>query len=68
MGDLSSILCSESCFSFFILVILCCKFDDVKVITGGADALIIIWDIKMGHLMQTLRDHTAEVVSNYLDF
>ena len=41
---------------------MCCQMDDVKLMTGGADGHIIIWDIKQGYLKQTLYGH-AEVVS-----
>ena len=42
---------------------MCCQLDDEKIVTGGADGHIIIWDLKYGHLKQTLHGH-AEVVSS----
>ncbi len=47
--------------------VLCIQFDVTRIITGSSDDTIRITDIATGELMQTLRGHTADVVSLQFD-
>ena len=47
----------------FPTAVYCCDFDDKKIISGGGDGLIKIWDSHTGDNTLSLVGHTGEVVS-----
>lgn len=47
--------------------VLCLQFDDLRVMSGGSDGLVIITDIISGRPLQTLRGHDAPVVALQFD-
>lgn len=49
-------------FFFLSTAVYCCNFDDKRIISGGGDGLIKIWDSHTGENTWTLVGHTGEVV------
>ena len=50
---------------FYILssiAVYCCNFDDKKIISGGSDGLIKIWDAYTGDNTVSFAGHKGEVV------
>lgn len=47
-----------------LLVVYCCVCvcSDGKVVSGGGDNLLKIWDLETGHVINTLSGHKQEVV------
>ena len=58
--------CAESfiykVFLSYFPAVYCCDFDDKKVISGGGDGLIKVWDAQTGDNTLSLVGHTGEVV------
>ena len=47
---------------FWLTAVYCCDFNDKKIISGGGDGLIKIWDAHTGDNTYSLVGHTGEVV------
>lgn len=45
-----------------IIVVYCCDCMEWRVVSGGGDHDIKLWDIESGHVTATLSGHTQEVV------
>ena len=45
-----------------IVAVYCCNFDDKKIISGGSDGLIKIWDAYTGDNTVSFAGHKGEVV------
>ena len=44
-------------------VVYCCVCTGWRVVSGGGDAVIKVWDLETGNVTATLQGHTQEVVS-----
>lgn len=45
------------------LVVYCCECIEWRVVSGGGDNDVKIWDIESGYVTNTLSGHKQEVVS-----
>lgn len=46
---------------------LCLQFDELKIVSGGADSHIVVTDILTGRKLQSLRGHSGPVVALQFD-
>ena len=49
-----------------LVAVNCCQFDEQRIISGGADGTLRIWNTSDGACSSILQGHTGEVVSSQL--
>ena len=47
---------------FFHSVVFCCVCTGQRVVSGGGDGVVNVWDLETGNVTATLTGHTQEVV------
>lgn len=46
----------------FHVGVYCCQFDEEKLVSGGADCRVVVWDMASGKELRIFTGHTQEVV------
>lgn len=50
----------------FLIAVYCCQFDDRRIVSGGGDNLVVVWNAKTADIEAKCTGHTGDVVSKYI--
>ena len=58
----------HTCFPFANIGVYCLQCDINKIVSGGGDNMVVLWDTKTGQSIRSFAGHTQEIVSSTNSF
>ena len=54
---------SHTCFLYHFIGVYCLECDINRIVSGGGDNMVVLWDTKTGQSSRSFAGHTQEIVS-----